>query len=330
MATSILVPPCPTLRRHRFKAALSAAILATTLALTSAAKAAEPAKCQVVRLSDVGWSDITTTTALASVILDGLGYKPKVDVLAVPVTFKSMASDDIDVFLGNWMPSMENDIAPYRKDGSVETLRANLEGAKYTLAVPTYLAQQGLTDFSKIKDFKSQLGGKIYGIEPGNDGNRLVQGMIDADKFGLKGFELVESSEQGMLAQVARAVPGKQPIVFLGWEPHPMNTKFELTYLTGGDDVFGPNFGGATVYTTTRKGYVGECPNAGQFFKNLSFTLKLENEAMGLILDDGLEPEAAAKKYLKAHPELLDTWLANVSTFKGEPGLPAVKHELGL
>ena len=29
--------------------------------------------------------------------------------------------------------------------------------------------------------------------------------MIKDDKFGLKGFELVESSEQGMLAQVERA-----------------------------------------------------------------------------------------------------------------------------
>ena len=29
---------------------------------------------------------------------------------------------------------------------------------------------------------------------------------------------------------------GKEPIVFLGWEPHPMNTKFKMAYLTGGDD----------------------------------------------------------------------------------------------
>ena len=79
--------------------------------------------------------------------------------------------------------------------------------------------------------------------------------MIDDDTFGLSGFELVESSEQGMLAEVQRASRSNKPIVFLGWEPHPMNTNFELTYLTGGDDVFGPNFGGATVYTNVRKGY---------------------------------------------------------------------------
>ena len=58
---------------------------------------------------------------------------------------------------------------------------ANLEGAKYTLAVPTYTVDQGLKDFADINKFRDQLGGKIYGIEPGNDGNRLILDMIKDD-----------------------------------------------------------------------------------------------------------------------------------------------------
>ena len=46
------------------------------------------------------------------------------------------------------------------------------------------------------------------GIEPGNDGNLIIQGMIDDDAFGLSGFEVVESSEQGMLSQVEAARSG--------------------------------------------------------------------------------------------------------------------------
>ena len=52
--------------------------------------------------------------------------------------------------------------------------------------------------------------------------------------------------------------------MFLGWEPHPMNANFEMKYLAGGDDVFGPNFGGATVFTNVRAGYLTECPNVGR------------------------------------------------------------------
>ena len=285
--------------------------------------------CDKVIFSDVGWTDITATTALTSVVLEALGYEPTADILSVPVTYQSLKNGDIDVFLGNWMPTMEADIAPFTADGSVETIRANLEGAKYTLAVPSYLADEGLKDFADIAKFKDQLDGQIHGIEPGNDGNRLIQKMIDDNQFGLGGFELVESSEQGMLAQVERAGRGQDAIVFLGWEPHPMNTRFQLAYLTGGDEVFGPNFGGATVYTNVRKGYAQECPNVGKLLENLTFALPMESEVMGKILDDGMEPKEAATAWLKANPAVLDGWLAGVTTLDGGDGLAAVKGQLG-
>ena len=301
---------------------------ASALLLGSAALAAEPESCRTVRFSDVGWSDITATTALTSTVLEGLGYETRADILSVPVTYQSLKNGDIDVFLGNWMPTMEADIAPFKADGSVEVVRANLEGATYTLAVPKYLADKGLKDFADSATFEDELDGQIYGIEPGNDGNRLIQTMIDEGKFGLGEFEVVESSEQGMLAQVERASRGEDPIVFLGWEPHPMNANFELAYLTGGDEVFGPNLGGATIYTNVRKGYLQECPNVGKLLQNLEFTLPMENEVMGLILDDGKDPAEAATEWLKANPAVLDGWLAGVTTFDGGDGPAAVKSHL--
>ena len=303
------------------------------LLLVAAAIAASPvraADCGTVRFSDVGWTDITATTAATSVVLEGLGYDADVKVLSVPVTYTSLANGDIDIFLGNWMPTMEADIAPYREAGTVDTVRENLEGAKYTLAVPKATADKGLKNFADIAKFRDSLDGKIYGIEPGNDGNRLIQSMIDGDAFGLKGFEVVESSEQGMLAQVGRNVKRDQDIVFLGWEPHPMNANFEMVYLTGGDDYFGPNLGGATVFTNTRAGYVSECPNVGALLNNLKFTLEMENEIMGAILNDGQEPQDAARAWLKANSSVLDNWLSGVKTKDGGNGLSAVKQSLGV
>lgn len=314
----------------KFRALLGVLALGASLGVMAEAAAAGDAEtCKKVRFSDVGWTDITATTATANVLLEALGYEPEVQLLSVPVTYSSLKSKDIDVFLGNWMPTMENDIKPYREDGSVETLGVNLEGAKYTLAVPKYTYDAGLKDFADIAKFKDKLENKIYGIEPGNDGNRLILDMISGDKFGLKGFELVESSEQGMLAQVAKSAPKKTDMVFLGWEPHPMNANFEMAYLSGGDEVFGPNFGGATVATNVRKGYVGECPNVGKFISNLKFTLKMENEIMGGILNDGKEAKAAAAEWLKANPDAVTPWLEGVTTFDGGDAAAAVKAKLG-
>mgnify|MGYP000435986255 CR=1 FL=1 len=309
---------------------LGGMVSALALAAAGSAQAADPASCEEVTFADVGWTDITATTAATSVVLEGLGYDPEAEVLSVPVTYASLKNGDIDVFLGNWMPTMEGDIAKYREEGSVETVRPNLKGAKYTLAVPKYTAEKGLKDFADIAKFEDSLDGKIYGIEPGNDGNRLILDMIAADTFGLKGFEVVESSEQGMLAQVDRAVKRNEDIVFLGWAPHPMNNNFDLVYLSGGDDIFGPDYGGATVYTNVRKGYTEECPNVGKLLANLEFTLPMEGAIMGAILNDGKDPEDAATEWLKANPGVLDGWLAGVQTLDGKDGLPAVKAHLGL
>src|ERR1700681_1782693 len=159
--------------------------------------AIENASCRIVRLSDIGWTDVTATTALVSVLLRDLGYEPQVTVLSVPVTYASMKKKDIDVFLGNWMPAMDGDRKPFVADGSVEVVGANLVGAKYTLAVPAYTYDAGLRDFADIQRFADVLNHSIYGIEPGNDGNRLVLSLLAQNQFNLGSFKLVESAEQG-------------------------------------------------------------------------------------------------------------------------------------
>ena len=305
--------------------------LKTTLsALALLAASPALADCDTVTFSDVGWTDITATTAATTVVLEALGYDTDIKVLSVPVTYTSLAKGDIDVFLGNWMPTMEADIAPYREAKTVDTVRANLYGAKYTLSVNKAAADMGIKDFADIAAHKDALDGKIYGIEPGNDGNRLIMDMISQNAFGLNGFEVVESSEQGMLAQVARADRKGDPVVFLGWEPHPMNANFDMSYLTGGDDWFGPDLGGATVYTNTRAGYVSACANVGKLLQNLEFSLAMENEIMGAILNDGTDPEKAAKAWLKANPDALAPWLAGVTTKDGGDAATAVKTALGM
>ncbi|NCQ23315.1 MAG: glycine/betaine ABC transporter substrate-binding protein [Rhodobacteraceae bacterium CG17_big_fil_post_rev_8_21_14_2_50_63_15] len=304
--------------------------LKTTLSALAFAAVAGPAmaNCDRVTFSDVGWTDITATTAATSVVLEALGYETEINVLSVPVTYAGLAGGDIDVFLGNWMPTMEADIASYRDAGKVDTVRTNLEGAKYTLATNEHGAALGITDFTTIAAQKDALEAKIYGIEPGNDGNRLILDMIASGPFGLDGFEVVESSEQGMLAEVAKATKAGKPIVFLGWEPHPMNANFKMTYLTGGDDYFGPNLGGAIVATNTRAGYVAECPNTGKLLQNLAFTLQMENEIMGAILNDATDPAEAAKTWLAANPATWESWLDGVTTKDGGDAKAAVAAAL--
>ena len=311
---------------RRSAEALIIGLLALAAVSAAAAGAApDPKDCRTVRLADAGWTDVTVTTAILSAVLHDLGYEPSTTLLSVPVTFAVMKTRNIDVFLGNWMPAQTHDLQPYLDDRSIEVVRVNLTGAKYTLAVPAYTYEAGLRGFSDIAHFGPQLGNSIYGIEPGNDGNHHILTLIGSNTYDLGGFHLVESSEQGMLAQVERAVRTHTPIVFLAWDPHPMNLRFDIRYLTGGDAAFGPNFGGASVRTLARAGYLAQCPNLGRLLKNLEFTLKGESEVMDGILSQHQLPQAAAVGWLKTHPAAVAAWLDGVSTFDGRPAVAAVR-----
>ena len=310
--------------------ALATAGAVALLAASGAARAAEPEQCKTVHFSDVGWSCVTATTSIAMTLLEGLGYEPKASVLSVPVTFESLANKDLDAFLGLWLPTQQSMIQPYFDDGRISNVTANLEGAKYTLAVPKYVMAGGVKTFADLDAHRDKFDGKIYGIEPGNDGNQIIQDMIDKDAFGLGDWEVVESSEQGMLSQVSRATKRDKWIVFLGWEPHPMNRAHDMAYLDGGDDYFGANFGGATVYTLAPSGYTEQCPNVGSLLNKLVFSLDVENQIMGYMLDDGMDPQAAAVQLMKDRPDLIEQWVSGVSTFDGGDGLAAVNAHLGM
>ena len=64
----------PALKTFAVSFALAAVV-------STGAFAAEPESCKTVHFADVGWTDITATTATTSVILEALGYEAEVQVL---------------------------------------------------------------------------------------------------------------------------------------------------------------------------------------------------------------------------------------------------------
>lgn len=289
---------------------------------------ADPAACKTIRMSEPGWTDISATNATAGLVLKALGYDAQVTTLSVPIGYEALKSGQSDVFLGNWMPAQASFRADLEAAGAVDVLGRNLEGAKFTLAVSPAGAALGVKDFADLDAHRDAFGGQIYGIEPGAPANQTIGKMIADDSFGLGDWTLVETGEQAMLAQVARNDASGKPTVFLAWAPHPMNETLDITYLTGGDKEFGPNYGGAEVFTLARKGWAAECPNAARLMKQMTFTVGMENQIMGGIINDGDDAADAAGKWLKANPDAVAPWLDGVTTLDGQPGLAAVQAAL--
>ncbi|RDU97681.1 choline ABC transporter substrate-binding protein [Trinickia dinghuensis] len=313
---------------HKSRRWIAALLSAAAIVPWATTHAADPGSCTQVRMADPGWTDIDATNAMAGVILGALGYHQDVANLSVPITYEGLKKGQVDVFLGNWMPAQGPLVKPFVDSHSIDVLHANLTNAKFTLAVPDYVAAAGVHTFADLAKYSEKFGDRIYGIEPGAPANQNISKMIGDKAFGLGDWKLVASSETGMLTQVGRAVRDKKWIVFLAWEPHLMNTEFHLTYLSGGDAYFGPNYGGATVNTVTRTGFANQCTNLGRLFKQMTFNVDLENKIIANVLQNKVSVNTAARDALKAHPQMLGPWLDGVTTASGANGLQAVNSAL--
>ena len=303
---------------------LSTVLTVGLLALGSASAFAEQS-CDTVKMADPGWSDIAATNAITGFLLDGMGYKAKVDTLAVPITFGGLKDGQVDVFLGNWMPAQQGFYDKFVATGDVTQLAKNLDGTEFTLAVPDYVWDAGVHNFADLNKFADKFEKKIYGIGSGAPANISLQDIIKKNDFDLGQWKLVESSEQAMLAEVSRAVKKQKFVTFLGWTPHPMNVQLKMHYLKGGEKYFGDT---GAVYTLTRKGYAQACPNVGKLLTNLSFTQEMENSIMAEVVNKKVSNADAAKAWIKANPAVLDKWLDGVKTVDGKDALPAVKAKL--
>ncbi|MGE8099244.1 choline ABC transporter substrate-binding protein [Pseudomonas fluorescens] len=303
---------------------LSTVLTAGLLALSSVSAYAEQS-CDTVKMADPGWSDIAATNAITGFLLDGMGYKAKVDTLAVPITFGGLKDGQVDVFLGNWMPAQQGFYDKFVANGDVTQLSKNLDGTEFTLAVPDYVWDAGVHNFADLNKYADKFDKKIYGIGSGAPANISLQEIIKKNDFDLGQWKLIESSEQAMLAEVSRAVKKQKFVTFLGWTPHPMNVQLKMHYLKGGEKYFGDT---GSVHTLTRKGYAQACPNVGKLLTNLSFTQEMENSIMAEVVNKKVSNADAAKAWIKANPAVLDKWLDGVKTVDGKDALPIVKAKL--
>ena len=106
---------------------------AFSLLTAMGAFAAEPESCKTVRYADPGWTDIASTNALLKAVIEPLGYKADIATLSVPIVFRNLATNKLDIFLGNWMPAQKRFVEPLTASGDIVTLHTNLAQIRFTL-----------------------------------------------------------------------------------------------------------------------------------------------------------------------------------------------------
>jgi len=283
------------------------------------AKAAD----DTVNFGYVQWPGVTVKTNVAKKVVEYLGYESEMTSGSQAIVFKGLDTGDLDVFLGNWMPTMKIHFDKYKEKGSVHNVGVNLYGVVYSTAVPEYVYNSGVKSLADLKEKADKFNKKIYGIEPGNEGNIIVQDAIKNNTYNLGEWNLQSSSTAGMLSSVKRAVNNEEWIAFNGWKPHYMNVMFDIKYLKDPEGIWGE---GERVYTAARNGYQKEQPNIYKFFKQFKVTAPMQNQWIDSYKRQEKDPEVVAEEWIADNLDIVNQWVYGVETKDGKMARKAIRE----
>ncbi|MBT2785464.1 MULTISPECIES: ABC transporter substrate-binding protein [unclassified Halomonas] len=298
--------------------------LATTALFASAAQADD----QTLDFGVPAWPGITVKTAIAEQLLNPLGYETSTQEIGLQVIYQGIESGDIDAFLGAWLPAQREMFNPRKESGVLIDVANNVDGAQMTLAVPEYLYESGIQSFADLDEHREQFDGEIYGFGAGSAASEILHNAIDNDTWGLGDWQIVDTSEVGMLSAARDAISREEPIVWVGWTPHWMNLELPMRYLEDPEDLFGENNGESDVLTLLRGDYADANPNLVTFFEQFTFTAEEQSWMIQAYGQEEQDLAAVAEQWITEHPERIEAVLADVTTTDGDPAWPVIEAQL--
>lgn len=300
-------------------------VLIFTFSLVSVGANTVQAADDSIDFGYVQWPGVTVKTEVAKKVIDYLGYETSMTSGSQAIVFKGMDTGDIDVFLGNWMPTMKIHFDKYEEKGSIKNVRVNLWDVVYKTAVPTYVWEAGVKSFEDLNEHADKFDSTIYGIEPGNEGNLIIKDAIDNNTYKLKDWNLKASSTAGMLTSVKRAVNNEEWIAFNGWKPHYMNVMFDLKYLEDPEGIWGS---GERVLTVVRTGFEEENPNVYKFFEEFKVTAPIQNKWIDMYKRQEMDPEVVAEKWIAENPEVVNQWVYGMESKDGRMARKVIAEKI--
>lgn len=298
--------------------------LATTALFATAAHADD----QTLDFGVPAWPGITVKTAIAEQLLNPLGYETSTQEIGLQVIYQGIESGDIDAFLGAWLPAQREMFDPRKESGVLIDVANNVDGAQMTLAVPEYLYESGIQSFADLDENREQFEGEIYGFGAGSAASEILHNAIDNDTWGLGDWQVVDTSEVGMLSAARDAISREEPIVWVGWTPHWMNLELPMRYLEDPEDLFGENNGESDVLTLLRSDYAEANPNVVTFFEQFTFSAEEQSWMIQAFGQEEQDLADVAEQWINDHPERIEAMLADVTTTDGDPAWPVIEAQL--
>lgn len=279
---------------------LNALMLTGGLILGLSGCAPSEERARAIDLGYVLWdSEIASTHVVAAVIQDDLGHEVNlVDVDAGPM-WTGIARGNFDAIVAAWLPGTHAEYYARYQDSIVD-LGPNLEGAKIGWVVPQYVTIDCIT---KLNEHADQFQNRIVGIDPG-------AGLMAASDEAVQTYELelnlLDSSDAAMTAELRSAYQNGEWIVVAGWIPHWKFAAYDLKFLEDPENVFGE---AESIHTIVTPELITKAPDVHAFLNNFYWTAEQMGEVMILITQEGMEPMDAARTWIAANRDVVESWL---------------------
>lgn len=265
---------------------------------TGCASDADGASDKEITFGVTPWTSTVPPTKVAKLILEDIGYTVKEVSADAGGVYAGLSKGDIDVFMDAWLPDMHKNY--------METFGSNIDDTAVSYpdgelgwVIPAYV--EGINTVEDLKGKEDLFDGKVYGIEEGAGMTMTSREMIEG--YGLN-FEYVASSEGGMLAQASKLIQNEEPVIFLGWRPHPMFVNYDLKVLKDEKGFFKTS----EVHVLTNKGVKEKSPDAYEFLSKWSIDVG-DVEKMIVEIEGGRSAEEVAKEWIDNNQDKVNEML---------------------
>ena len=243
------------------------------------------------------WTGEIASTNVLKLALEDAGYEVEIISIEPGALYRGLADGQFDFTVSAWLPHTHGHyIDQYGDD--FEEVSVNLEGCKIGLVVPEYVT---IDSVEELNDHKDEFDGRIVGIEPGAGLMSATEDAIDTYELD---YELVASSGAAMTAELRTAIQNEEWVVVTGWSPHWKFQRWDLKYL---DDPEG-SFGAAEyVGTLAREGLQEDRPELYEIISRFEWEQE-DVESVMMDMEEGMDPEDAAAKWIEDNPEKVASW----------------------
>src|ERR671933_2570458 len=254
-------------------------------------------------LGYIGWDENVAVSSLTKVLLEeDLGYKvelKRTNVAVLKQVYRGVAEGDLDAFQDVWIPNQ----SAYLSDVEDEVVHLDpwFEGqTTQGIAVPYYMDVRSLSELDRAGT------DMIIGIEPGSAVMPQIEEKV-IPGYHLR-MKLVESSTSAMLSELDTAYRMREPIVFFGWSPHWMNTRYDIRYLKYPRDLQGGFNDSAEISSIVNETLSEDDPAAYELIKSISLSKEQINQMEDDINEAG-DPETGVKAWLEDNGSVVQPWI---------------------